>query len=184
MIELARDVVRWHMLHPLRATANLPLLTVQKDESIFASGDQSKSDIYTLHFQPTCQHHRDPARSSARRTAAAGGPGRVFYEGPPGDFFLSEFTLLADGKPCPLPVGHREFSLRHIGRQGHRRRSADRLVDQRRPGSGSLGRLPLREPLAVTRELKVKLLFERYYAAGLGRFRISVTTRPEPAQGR
>ena len=30
------------------------------------------------------------------------GPGRVYYEGPFGDFYLSEIQLSADGKPVPI----------------------------------------------------------------------------------
>ena len=33
-------------------------------------------------------------------------------------------------------------------------------------------------------DLVIQLLFERYYAAGLGRFRISVTTDPQPVAAR
>src|SRR5207249_1227082 len=40
--EQARTV-RWTVLRPAAAKANLPLLTVQPDNSVFASGDQSKS---------------------------------------------------------------------------------------------------------------------------------------------
>ena len=38
------------MLKPIQATSNLPHLSVQDDGSIFASGDQSKRDLYTLRF--------------------------------------------------------------------------------------------------------------------------------------
>ena len=36
--------MRWTVLKPTKATANLPRLTVQDDASVFASGDQSKRD--------------------------------------------------------------------------------------------------------------------------------------------
>jgi hypothetical protein len=42
----------------------------------------------------------------------------------------------------------------------------------------------LAEPLADAKELAVSLLFERYYAASLGRFRISATTDARPAEAR
>ena len=44
------QAVRWSVLKPTKATANLPRLSVQDDGSIFASGDQSKRDVYTLRF--------------------------------------------------------------------------------------------------------------------------------------
>src|SRR5207245_4717605 len=40
------------------------------------------------------------------------------------------------------------------------------------------------EPLVNAKELALQLLFERYYAAGLGRFRIAVTSDPRPAEAR
>src|SRR5262249_9285603 len=40
------------------------------------------------------------------------------------------------------------------------------------------------EPLAGGRELGLSLLFEKYYAAGLGRFRLSVTTDTHPVEAR
>src|SRR5262249_27508392 len=42
----------------------------------------------------------------------------------------------------------------------------------------------LKEPLARAKELAIRMLFERYYAAALGRFRISVTTDARPAEAR
>ena len=99
----AAQAVRWTVLKPTEATANLPLLSVQDDGSIFASGDQSKSDLYTLRFSTDLQ------RITAIRLEALPddrlprrGPGRVFYEGPFGDFFLSEFSVKAGDKAMPL----------------------------------------------------------------------------------
>src|SRR5262249_28001625 len=42
----------------------------------------------------------------------------------------------------------------------------------------------LKEPLAAAGELAFQMIFERYYAAGLGRFRILVTTDARPAEAR
>src|SRR4030095_9444613 len=39
-------------------------------------------------------------------------------------------------------------------------------------------------PVDKVAKLDVKLLFERYYAAGMGRFRISVTSDDRPAEAR
>ena len=55
--------MRWQVLKPTRATANVPHLSVQDDGSIFASGDQSKRDLYTLRFCTDLEaNHGDPAR--------------------------------------------------------------------------------------------------------------------------
>ena len=52
---LARErtrAVKWVSLRPREAKSNAPLLTVQPDDSIFASGDITKSDTYELKFSP------------------------------------------------------------------------------------------------------------------------------------
>ena len=95
--------MRWTPLKPVKATSNLPLLTIEADGSVFASGDQSKRDIYTV------QLRRDLPGITAIRLEVLPddrlpnhGPGRVYYEGPSGDFFLSEIRVTADGKPVAL----------------------------------------------------------------------------------
>ena len=47
----AARAVRWTMLRPTEAKADLPLLTVLDDDSVLASGDQTKSDTYELKFR-------------------------------------------------------------------------------------------------------------------------------------
>jgi hypothetical protein len=71
--------------------------------AVFASGDQSKRDLYRLEFR------NDLAGIRAIRLDVLPddrlpnhGPGRVYYEGPAGDFFLSEVQVTADGKPIRL----------------------------------------------------------------------------------
>ena len=91
--------MRWSVLKPTEATANLPHLSVQDDGSIFASGDQSKRDLYTLRFS-----HRLERITAIRLEVLPddrlprGGPGRIYYEGPFGDFFLSELSVRAGGQ--------------------------------------------------------------------------------------
>ena len=107
------------------------------------------------------------------------GPGRVYYEGPFGDFFLSELTASADGKPAKFRSATHSFASGTWRSGGDRRRSAFRLVDQRRPGRAHEAVFQLAEPLEAVDELRLELLFEKYFAAGLGRFRISATTAPQ-----
>ena len=89
-----QKAVKWTVVRPMKASSNLPLLTLQEDNSVFVSGDQTKRDVYDLDFKTGLQRitairlevlpdHRLPNH----------GPGRVFYEGAPGDFFLSEVTV-------------------------------------------------------------------------------------------
>ena len=74
-----------------RRRANLPLLTIEDDGSVFASGDQTKCDTYRCDL-PTGRSGITAFRLDALPDDRLpdGGPGRTYYEGPMGDFFLSE----------------------------------------------------------------------------------------------
>jgi Protein of unknown function (DUF1549)/Protein of unknown function (DUF1553)/Planctomycete cytochrome C len=174
--------VRWTLLKPKQATSNLPRLSIEADGSVFASGDQSKRDVYTV------QLSSGPERTTAFRLEALPderlphrGPGRVFYEGPFGDFFLSEFRVLAGGKPVPIKEatasnpkarknaaaaidGDPQTGWSINGGQGHEQAAVFRLAT----------------PLQSAGEITVEMIFERYHAAGLGRFRISAATDSRP----
>ena len=75
-------------------------------EEMVASGDQSKRDVYEVTLDAAglkgitaiCLEVLPDARLPKR------GPGRVSYEGPSGDFFLSEITL-RPATALPLPLG-------------------------------------------------------------------------------
>src|SRR5205823_3654742 len=182
----AARTVRWTVLRPIEAKSNLPHLTALGDDSILASGDQTKSDAYRLRFRTDLRGITAirlevlPDERLPRR-----GPGRVFYEGPPGDFFLSEFGVTADGRKVQLARASHSYASGKL--------TAPNAIDgdpqtgwsinggQGRPHSAVFN---LAAPLADTHEFSVRLLFERYYAAGLGRFRIAVTTDPHPAEAR
>jgi hypothetical protein len=182
----ASRAVRWTVLRPVKAESNLPHLTVLADSSVLASGDQSKRDVYDLTF------HTDLRGVTAVRLEVLPddrlpkrGPGRVFYEGPFGDFFLSEITLTAEGRPVKLTRASHSFA---DGKHG----AAAAIDHDPHTGwsiKGGQGRahaavFNLAEPLADARNLEISLLFERYYAAGLGRFRIAVTTDTRSAEAR
>jgi hypothetical protein len=173
----AARAVRWTVLRPTEVKANLPLLRVLDDASVLASGDQSKSDTYELKFRSdqkgitALRLEVLPDDSLPKR-----GPGRVWYEGGFGDFFLSEFTLSADGKPVRLAGASQSFAA---GKDT----AATAIDGDQQTGwsiNGGQGRahnavFNLAKPLDAAGELRIKMLFERYYSAGLGRFRISVT---------
>lgn len=176
--------VPWTTLRPIRATANLPRLTVLDDDSVLASGDQTKSDTYALAFVDV------PPRITAIRLEALpderlpkNGPGRVYYEGPFGDFFLSEITLAADGNAIPFGGASQSFAA------GNANAAAAIDGDQQSGWSvnGGQGRahaavFTLKQPLEGAKALDLGLLFERYYSVGLGRFRISVTDDSRPIE--
>jgi hypothetical protein len=182
----AARTVRWTVLRPAEAKSNLPLLTVQDDDSVFVSGDQSKRDVYDLTF------HTDLHGITAVRLEVLPddrlpkhGPGRVYYEGPFGDFFLSEFTVTSGGSKVPLSRATHSFAGGNTSAQN----AIDGDPQTAWTINGGQGRahsavFNLAAPLAGGGDLGVQLLFERYHAAGLGRFRIAVTTDPGPAVAR
>ena len=164
--------VKWLMLRPSAVSSNRPLLTVQPDDSVFVSGDMTKRDVYDLTFRG------DLAGLTAVRLEAIpderlpkNGPGRVYYEGPHGDFHLSTLTATADGKPAMFAK-----ATQTIGN------AAPAIDDNPQTGwgiNGGQGRrhvavFAFDKPVSA-KELKLQMVFERYYAAGLGRFRVSVT---------
>jgi hypothetical protein len=180
--KVKREVVPWSVLRPVKATANVPTLSILKDGSVLASGDESKSNSYEVVFSTEVTNVTAlRLEVMADDRLPNGGPGRVYYEGPPGDFHLSEVTLLAEGRRVELADATQSFAS-----GGN---TASRAID-RDPQTGwsingGQGRshhaiFRLKAPLARARELKVRLLCERYYAAGLGRFRLAVTSASPP----
>ncbi len=180
--------VPWTTLRPDEAKSNLPLLTVQPDNSIFASGDISKNDTYTLRFRNV------PAGTTALRLEAlpddrlpAHGPGMAYYEGPKGDFFLGEFRVKADGQPVKLARASQTYAKIWLG--GDRSSAALAIDGNPETGWGVFERFGERhvavfyfaQPLAAAGDLEVQLQFGRHYACSLGRFRISSTSDAQAA---
>jgi Protein of unknown function (DUF1553)/Protein of unknown function (DUF1549)/Planctomycete cytochrome C len=173
----------WTVLRPVEARTNLPHLSVLEDGSILASGDQTKRDVYQLTFRTDLKGITAlrvevlPHDSLPRH-----GPGRVFYEGAPGDFFLSDLTLAANGKPVRFGQASQSFA------EG-KNNAAAAIDDKPETGwsiNGSQGQanaavFNLAAPLDTAGLLTLQMVFEKYYAAALGHFRISVTTDKRPA---
>ena len=192
---LARERARsvsWTPLKPVAAKSNSPLLSVQNDASIFASGDTTKSDTYELKFAGV------PSGITAVRLEVlpddrlpGHGPGMAYYEGPKGDFFLGEIQLAADGQPVKFARASQTFAGNAMG--GNNPVSAALAIDgDAQTGWSTNGRQGLADeavfvpaaPLAQPGALTLKLTFGRHYACSLGRFRISVTTDPRAAEAR
>ncbi len=170
--------IQWHSLHPASTKTNLPHLSVLPDNSILSSGDQTKSDRYEIAFDQL------PGEITALRLEAIPddslpnhGPGRVFYEGPFGDFELSELTASADGKPVRFRTALHSFASNPGG--------AAAAIDgspltswtiNGGQGKAHAAVFILDKPLRNLKKLSLNMLFEYYYPAGLGRFRISATS--------
>src|SRR4029078_8186091 len=103
----------------------------------------------------------------------ANGPGRTYYEGPKGAFFPSAMTLTMDGRPVELTSAS-EGGAKDGG-------TAKFVIDGNpltgMSASGKIGKskqavFVLDHPL-IAKSVKLELVFEKYYASSLGRFRIS-----------
>lgn len=190
-LEQARETaVRWTPLRPTAATSNLPLLTIQPDDSVLASGDISKSDTYRLTFEAP------PEPITAVRLEALPdpslpkhGPGMAYYEGPKGDFFLGELNLNADGQPVRWKSASHSYGKNAFGAEATATLAIDR---DPQTGWSTAGREGQRHeavfipeaPIAGGSQLDLSLLFGRHYACSLGRFRVSVTSRSGGATAR
>jgi hypothetical protein len=184
--EESARAVHWTLLRPVEAKANLPRLTILADSSVLASGDQTKSDVYDLAYQSEL-HGITAIRLEVlpHESLPRHGPGRVYYEGPFGDFFLSELTVTAGGKPVRLAHASQSYA------DGANTAAAaiDTRTDTGWSIKGGEGRahaavFNLASPLEDARRLGLRLLFEKYYAAGLGRFRVSVTIDSRKGEAR
>ncbi len=167
----------WTRLRPVEARSRIPVLTVEDDASVFVSSDQTKSDTYELKFHPglkTITAIRLEVLPDDRLPRR--GPGRVAYEGPFGDFFLSTFSADAGGQPVKWARASQTYAS-----GGN---TADKAIDDDQQSGWSIdggqGRSHVavfipEKPLTDVALLEIRMLFEKYFAAGLGRFRISVT---------
>jgi len=180
--------VAWRPVRPTEVDSNLPDLTVLDDNSVLSRGDITKSDTYRVTLGGPFRNIRAlrlealPDEGLPER-----GPGRIYYEGPIGDFFLSELTVRADGRPVKFARATESFAaLPDIDPKNPQRlptRAAEAIDGEPSSGwsiNGGQGRaqyavFTLAEPLAAADKLDVQMLFERHYACGLGRFRLSVT---------
>jgi hypothetical protein len=190
---LARErktAAAWQTLRPVRATSNLPLLTVEKDDAVFVSGDISKSDTYQLRFEKV------PQAVTAIRLEAlpderlpAHGPGMTYYEGPKGDFFLGEFEVSVNGSPVKFSRATESYSKNNFGNNPA---TAATAIDgdpqtgwscAQRFGEAHEAVFVPAEPIKAG-QFDLKMIFGRHFACSLGRFRISVTTREGGANAR
>ncbi|MEM7315414.1 MAG: DUF1549 and DUF1553 domain-containing protein, partial [Planctomycetota bacterium] len=185
----------WHTLQPEKMTSNLPRLELLDDGSIFSSGDVTKRDVYRLEFDLSDTDIVFPI--TALRLEAipddrlpAGGPGRAYYEGRKGDFFLSELTADFNGNKLRLEKPSRSYGKIAIGSGNG---EAQNVLD----GNGSTGWstaqregeshqlvVNLADPITTPGRLVIEMLFERHFVAALGRFRFSAASSDADCQAK
>ncbi len=164
----------WEIIRPGKMDGGIPKLNQLPDGSIYVTGDQTKLDVYNL----TLPSKRNKPITAIRIEAMpddrlpGSGPGRVFYEGSAGDFFLSEMALKADGKDVSFAA-----TVQNGG-------DASKAIDGNkqtgwsvggRQGKSTTAIFKLKEPVSAD-SLNLRMEFEQYYSAPLGRFRISYTS--------
>ena len=182
LTEQRKNAVHWRVLTPVSATSETPTLTILDDGSILSSGDITKRDIYITNFK------QDLAGVTAIRLEALThdslpnqGPGRVYYEGQSGDFLLTELLMSVNNEPVKFARGAESFAAGA--------NNAAKIIDGEpltgwtiRDGTGQsqAALLVCEKPLTAGSDVRIDLVFERYFASALGRYRFSVTTDPAP----
>jgi hypothetical protein len=176
--------VEWSVLRPTEMKTNLPRLEVLDDGSILSSGDITKRDVFTLTFDLSSL----ASPITALRLEAlpddrlpAGGPGRCYYEGRKGDFFLSEVDAKVGDQEVAITSASHSYGKISIGSGSA---DAKNVLDgdgstgwstSGREGQASQLVLNFAKPLEPSGLLTIELLFERHFAASLGRLRVSTT---------
>jgi hypothetical protein len=113
----------------------------------------------------------------------------AYYEGPKGDFFMTEFQAEADGKVIRFGNATHSYAKNSFPSNPA---SAAAAIDgdmqtgwscADRPGETHEAVFNFEQPLSATRELRVKMTFGRHYACSLGKFRISASSASKPVAG-
>ncbi len=178
--------VNWTRLIPVEAKSNMPLLEIYPEGSVIASGDVTKDDTYIVKFRDLPQGVTAlRLEALSEKSLPGGGPGLAYYEGPKGDFFLSELEVSEGDRRVKIADASQSYA------QG--KTSAKLALDgdaqtgwscSDRLGQDHHAVFVLAEPLAQAGELTVKMQFSRHYACPMGRFAISVTTDPRKVEAR
>ena len=176
--EESARAVKWQVVRPTKMQSSSPYLNVQTDGSILAGGDSTKSDVYDLHFEAL------PKNISALRlevlphdSLPSGGPGMVFYEGPKGDFFLSEFHIVADGERVKVKSATQSFPKDSSAQKTQDGDMSSGWSINGAQGQANAAVFVFEKPINAA-SLDLKMLFERHFSAPLGHFRISVAENP------
>ena len=186
-----KNAVEWKILHPQQATSNLPILTIEPDDSIFASGDTAKRDDYYLEFGPV-----DFPVSALQLEALpdlrlpAGGPGSTYYEGTLGDFYLTEIEAQAKSTVFPFRTASETYTR---NRYGNNPVSAALAIDgdvqtgwsvHDRQGERHVAVFNFEQSVPANTPIKIRMTFGRHFASSLGRFRFSATSGENTPQAR
>lgn len=176
--EQRQEAVQWNVLRPSRLQTNLPKLQVLDDGSILSTGDITKRDVFEMTFPITEPVTAIRLEAIPDERLPAKGPGRAFYEGRKGDFFLSEVAAVINGKPVSFASSSSSIKANKFGPNVvFDNEGSSGWALSGREGQASQLVLNLAQPIREKGNLEITLLFERHYAASLGRFRLSATSQ-------
>ena len=183
-----QQTIAWSTITPRQLETNLPRLERLPDGSILSTGDITKRDVFRLHFELSPEQLPISAfrlEALPHASLPAGGPGRAYYEGRKGDFFLSEFLVQRGQQSLPISSASHNYGKISIGSG---KSLASNVFDDdgstgwstaEREGKASQLVVNLKSPITQPGPLTIELLFERHFAASLGRFRISTASSAE-----
>ncbi len=186
MAQEAQHAGNWQIVTPAEAHGNVPAVSIEPEGIVFVGGDKSKHEVYDV------QLRGDLSGVTALRLEVLpdprlpeGGPGRVDYEGAFGNFFLSEFQALVGDAKIRFKSATQSFAA-------GANTAANAIDGDFQTGweiNGGIGRrhvavFDFEKPLDKIDMLKLQLTCDKYYAAGLGKFRIWATNDSKPADAR
>jgi hypothetical protein len=183
--EESARAVAWRIVRPDALESSMPHLVVLDDGSVLASGDQTKSDVYTIAL-PRVDLPVRAIRLEVlpHETLPAWGPGLCSYEGPKGDFFLSEFEVRVPPRAARVEIARASESFGGTAAHSRGASGAAAAIDgvmssgwstNGRQGRAEAAVFELAQPIAAGEPIVITMRFERHFACALGRFRISVT---------
>ncbi|MCA9083293.1 MAG: PSD1 domain-containing protein [Planctomycetaceae bacterium] len=178
------NAVHWQHLQPTAATSNLPILTIQDDDSIFASGDTAKRDDYHIDLTPL-----DQPITALRLEAIpddrlpAHGPGSTYYEGTLGDFFLTEIRAACGEQSFAFANASETYEKNRFGKPSSAAMSIDGDIQtgwsvHERQGERHVAVFVFEKPVPAGTPLHIHMSFGRHFASSLGRFRFAASTAP------
>ena len=187
----SENIAQWKTIVPDKATSNALHLSIESDGVIFASGDITKHDVYSLRipeFQSPVHSLRLEVLPDERLPGL--GPGMTFYEGRAGDFFFSELQIeLADGSIIEIENGTETGWGNGFGKS--KATAAEAFDGDIQTGwsisSEEIGRrnvavFRLKQPIPAGSAIEMQMHFGRHYASSLGKFRWSATSDKTPVK--
>ena len=177
----------WLTLSMTDYDSTMPKLSLLDDGSILARGDVTKRDVYRVRFALLPEMiGANSLKLEVLPDASlpASGPGMAYYEGRRGDFFLSELRVRVDGETVPLASASHSYGKISVG--SGNANATNVLDDDGSTGWSTSGRegkaselvIQFKKPIQQPGVLELEMLFERHFAAAIGKFRVSVASGP------